>query len=432
MQRVRMRMDGPDLKTSEVSAPTRGWGCPGCGAERVEVFYEARDVPVHACVLLEDREAALDCPRGDLVLGFCHTCGFITNVLFDEREAPQGGPYEDQQSFSPRFRTFQTDLVRRLVEQYGVRGRDVVEIGCGKGDFLIELCSAGDNRGVGIDPLSPPEPPSGAGRRVRFIADHYGPQHAGIPCDVVCCRHTLEHLPHVGEFVRALRRTIGDRRDTLVFFEVPDVQRVLRERAFWDIYYEHCSYFSRGSLARLFSACGFEILEVSTDFEDQYLLLTARPKAAVDDEVEGGASSSGSGREHTMSSGRPLSQIEDVADLAEDVARFATDTRTKIERWRQRLQGARRRGHGVAIWGSGSKCLGFLSALGLGGEIDWIVDINPRRHGRFLPGLGLPIASPEALREAPPDLILVMNPVYEQEIRRQVADMGMTVEVESV
>src|SRR5690606_5558175 len=63
----------------------------------------------------------------------------------------------------------------------------------------------------------------------------------------------------------------------LVLFEVPDVGRILRERAFWDIYYEHCSYFTAGSLAGLFRRVGFEVLDVEHAFGGQYLLLLARP-----------------------------------------------------------------------------------------------------------------------------------------------------------
>ena len=59
-------------------------------------------------------------------------------------------------------------------------------------------------------------------------------------------------------------------------FFVPRIKG-LREAAFWDVYYEHCSYFSTGSLARLFRAAKFDLLELGRDYGDQYLLLAARP-----------------------------------------------------------------------------------------------------------------------------------------------------------
>jgi len=63
---------------------------------------------------------------------------------------------------------------------------------------------------------------------------------------------TLEHIADTADFIKMVRGSLQDSPSTDVFFQVPDVLRVLEEEAFWDIYYEHCSYFSIGSLARLF------------------------------------------------------------------------------------------------------------------------------------------------------------------------------------
>ena len=97
--------------------------------------------------------------------------------------------------------------------------------------------------------------------------------------DYVCCRHTLEHIHDVLDFMRLVRTAIGDRPDVPVFFELPDLERVLVERAFWDIYYEHCSYFTLGSLARLFRRTGFEVTELWKAYDGQYLMIEARPVA---------------------------------------------------------------------------------------------------------------------------------------------------------
>ena len=112
---------------------------------------------------------------------------------------------------------------------------------------------------------------------IEWIVDFYDERYTHLDADVVICRHTLEHIPDVADFMSTIRRSIGDRPDTVVLFELPDVQRVLDEVAFWDIYYEHCSYFSLGSLARLFRRTGFEVLELSLEYDDQYLLIAARP-----------------------------------------------------------------------------------------------------------------------------------------------------------
>ena len=111
--------------------------CPNCQTAGMDVFYEADDIPVHSCMMLEHREQALAFPTRDLALGFCTACGFVSNVLFDASVQQYAVGYEEQQSFSPRFRRFQSEMIAGLIERYDLRGKDIVEIGCGKGDFLV-------------------------------------------------------------------------------------------------------------------------------------------------------------------------------------------------------------------------------------------------------------------------------------------------------
>ncbi|MDZ7734316.1 MAG: class I SAM-dependent methyltransferase [Acidimicrobiia bacterium] len=156
--------------------------------------------------------------------------------------------------------------------------RTVLEIGCGKGEFLVMMVEAGIGKGIGIDPGVHPERIAPAlADRVDWIADFYSEEYAHLDADAVVCRHTLEHIPDVLGFMSMLRTAIGDRPGTAVLFELPDVLRVLEEVAFWDVYYEHCSYFTLGSLARLFRRAGFEVHDLDVDYDGQYLLLEASP-----------------------------------------------------------------------------------------------------------------------------------------------------------
>lgn len=387
--------------------------CPSCGSRNVAVFHEATKVPVQSCLLLTDQKSALAFPTRDLALGFCESCGFITNVLFDPRVMDYSTTYEEQQSFSPRFNSFARELALRLIERYQLREKDIVEIGCGKGDFLILLCGLGPNRGVGIDPSYVPgrsESPAASG--INFIQDFYSERYAHFPSDLVCCRHTLEHIYETGEFVRTVRRAIGDRTETVVFFEVPDVTRVLRELAFWDIYYEHCSYFSLDSLARLFRSADFEVLDLARAFDDQYLLLDARP-------TNGTPAS-------------PLAEENDLEELARDVRYFSDNCASKIQAWRRQVDRIRGKKLRAVIWGSSSKCVAFLSTLRIRDEIEFVVDINPYRQGKYLAGSGKKIISPEFLQEYRPDVVIVMNPIYCEEIRATLDRMGLRPELVAV
>ena len=387
--------------------------CKSCFSTELELFHEVNNVPVNSCLLFDNCKEAQEYPRGKLVLALCRQCGFIGNVAFDPTLARYTEGYEEQQSFSPRFNAFAHNLAAGLIERYGLRNKTMLEIGCGKGDFLLLLCSLGGNRGLGIDPTYIPGRHNGSlPEGVQFIRDLYSERYAQYTADLICCRHTLEHISNTGEFVAMLRRSIDGKNGTLVFFELPDVQRVLAECAFWDIYYEHCSYFSLGSLARLFRKCGFEIVRLAKEFDDQYLLLEARPS-------NGGP-------------GFPLNEEDTLEELFRAVALFQGSYRDVVSRWQKRIGEMRQAGRRVVIWGSGSKCVAFLNTVGLNGDIDCVVDINPYGQGKYLPGSGKRIDAPESLKNQPPDVVIAMNPIYLGEIRNDLNRLGLAPELLAV
>ena len=89
------------------------------------------------------------------------------------------------------------------------------------------------------------------------------------------------------------------------------------------------------------------------------------------------------------------------------------------------LADAKLAGPTVGLWGSGSKAVSFLTSLGVTSEVDHVVDINPHRQGHFMPGTGHSIVSPDRLPDLNPDLMILMNRVYRDEISRDLADRGL-------
>jgi hypothetical protein len=140
----------------------------------MSVFYDVGGVPANSVVLLTTREAALNYPKGDLSLAFCQSCGFIGNIAFDPNLLEYASGYEATQSFSPTFNAFAQRLATRLVHEYDLYGKEIIEIGCGQGEFLTMLCELGGNRGIGFDPAyvgSRAE--SEALERITFVKDFY-------------------------------------------------------------------------------------------------------------------------------------------------------------------------------------------------------------------------------------------------------------------
>ena len=226
--------------------------------------------------------------------------------------------YELTQAYSPTFNAFHDRLADQLIQHFDLHDKKILEIGCGQGEFLSLLCVKGDNQGIGFDPayLEDRHRPL-PGERVTFIKDDYSERYDQYQADFYCCKMTLEHIARPAEFVGMVRRAIGEQVNATVFFQVPDVKRILSETAFWDIFYEHCSYFSLESLTRLFRNCGFNILDIWRDYDDQYLMLAVAP-------------ANGAGEFKADQGG-------DLKKLAQDVHHFQQTVLKTIQLWRDQI-----------------------------------------------------------------------------------------------
>lgn len=378
--------------------------CPSCGASDLKLFYTVEDVPVHSVLLMNSRDQAISYPRGDIRLGFCSNCGFITNTAFDPTVHEYSARYEGTQSYSATFTAFNRTMAEGLIERYDLHGKEIIEIGCGQGEFLILLCELGRNHGIGFDPAYDNRLPAGFhSDRVEFIADFYSEKYTSYHADFVCCKMTLEHISDTAEFVRRVRRSINEQLDTTVFFQVPNAAYVLNDVAFWDIYYEHCSYFTADSLRYLFEQNGFIVLNTHTEYNNQYLTIEARPTSVI----------------------TPGAQVRGahVDQAWQQVTSFVEQCQRNLQQWQAQLAAYRQNGQRVVLWGGGSKAVAFLTTLHITDEVGYAVDINPNKHGTYLAGTGHEVVGPDFLVDYQPDVVIVMNPIYCPEISRQLLDL---------
>jgi len=376
----------------------------------MRVFFEAARVPILCNILCPTREAALAVPKGPVRLGLCGACGMVYNVAFDERLMHYDAAYENSLQYSPRFQQYINDLARGLIDRHQLRGKDVIELGCGQGDFLSLLCTLGPNRGLGFDPsFDPRKADTALPAGVKILSEYYSEAHVARPVDRLCARHVLEHIPEPLALLRSIRRTLGERLNTLVFFEVPNALYTLERLGIWDIIYEHCSYFTSHSLRRLFQRAGFRPVRSAEVFDGQFITIEANPALA------GATQGDESGRDP---------HAEELATL------FEQEYRAKTARWRERLDRVRREGQRAVVWGVGSKGVTFLNVMSAGHEtVPYCVDLNPRKHGQFVVGTGQRIVPPAFLREYRPDLVIVMNGIYESEIRQACSEFGVDCEL---
>ena len=391
-------MDIVEGKTRS-GAPTE---CPVCGGDAVESMFSIPDVPVYCNVLYEERDDALAAKRAEIALAACQDCGHVFNSEFDPGLVDYDVQYENSLHFSPRFQRYATRLADELVDKYDLHDKQVVEVACGKGEFLSLLRQRGARRTLGFDPSYPEDAPPGIDERVEVVPAYFDPAYALDDVGLLCCRHALEHVAKPRGFLDGLRRSLNG--DGAVYFEVPNADYMLAHGRAWDVIYEHCGYFTRSSLIEVFRRAGFDITETMPRFGEQFLSIEAR------------VSEAGSLGRHSDIGAKPaMGRAEDFSSLF----------REQKDRWQRALEGMKQRGERVVVWGAGSKGVTFINIAAPPGAIDCLVDLNPRKQGRYVAGTGDLIRAPSELRAAAPDVVIVMNKNYHAEVGEILGEMGI-------
>jgi hypothetical protein len=367
--------------------------CPVCGSGDFIALTRIERAPVFCNVQWPTAKQAVAAETAEIELAFCTACSHVCNRGFDPARMEYSGAYENSLHFSDTFSTFADDLADRLVREYGLKQRKILEIGCGKGEVLTALCSRGD---------------VSASADVEFFAEYFSAKHAGIEPDFLCCRHVLEHMADPVGFLTELRQSLGGRSGLPVYFEVPNGELTLTGDAVWDIIYEHPSYFSRHSLERTFAAAGYTVSRIGRAFSDRFLGVEATVAAAV----------------------APVPRA-DGWELISEARAFADRYQARIAGWEARLAEVATQGRAAVLWGAGSKGVSFLHAVA-GARLDVVpavVDINIHKQGKFMPGTGQEIVAPDDLAAIDPAVVIVMNSAYAGEIRAALGAAGMAPEV---
>lgn len=382
--------------------------CPVCGSASLSDFIKLPNLPIYCNLLWADKQEAKDCPKGDIELAFCDQCGAIVNVVFDPAKLGYSQDYENSLHYSSRFQTYIEELANRLIEQHDLHNKTIVEIGCGKGDFLALLCEKGNNSGIGFDSSYVDRDEHKAlGSRIQFIKDFYSEKYVEYQGDFVCCRQVLEHVQSPADLLDPLRKTLDTSKETVVFFEVPNALYTIRNMMVWDVIYEHCTYFTPPSLSYAFTQAGYTVGDTAEEFGGQFLSIEAQP----------------------ANSSKPAADKAGIAQLSKDIADFKTRFEAQTKQWEKHLSELFEQGKKVAIWGSGSKGVTFLNLLTQGSKVEYAVDINPRKQGKFIPGTGQQIVSPDHVAKHPADVVIVMNPLYKEEIKDMLAKMGLSPQI---
>ena len=318
------------------------------------------------------QEAARLADRGTLSIAACLTCDFVFNSSFDQSLMSYGAGYDSDQTYSPAYSSHVNALLDSLIQEKGVRDSRIIEVGCGKGDFLRSLVekAGSHNIGRGFDP-SYVGVVSDVDGRLTYVQDYFKEEDAHIDADVAIMRHVLEHIEDPVGLLSQVRRGSANAR---IYLETKDVGWALKNVVVWDFFYEYCSYFSARSIAKALEVVGFDEVTIDHVFHDQYLWIEA-PAVRATDAVRVGD-----------------------AELEKSVESYIQHESEVRARWMESIDALRKNGE-VALWGAGAKGGTFASLFDPAGDVlSCVIDLNPAKQGQFIAGSGHAILPPSELK----------------------------------
>jgi SAM-dependent methyltransferase len=384
--------------------------CEACAEATLVPFADLGDIPVLCGVHWADADAAAASPVGRMVLAYCPSCAYVRNVAFDPELMVYDTTMDTNLHHSPAFQAFSADLVKHLADRFRLGGKRVLDVGCGQGEFLRELCHTAGCTGTGYDAMyagAEGPDPSGA-----VFHSGYAPRGAGLPAfDMVTSRHWFEHINDPYEFLADLRRQAGD-RPVHGYLEVPDAGYDL-STAGWEVIYPHVSYFDAYPLVRIVERAGWRVEDTGTLFGGMFRFIEM--SANADGEPSGAY--------------RPMPGAADRDRQLAAVTTFLQRHEAERAAWRTRIGELVDRGARPVLWGAGSRGVQFLTFADADKRLAGVVDVNPRKWGRYLPMTAHRVESPETLTALKPEAVIITNPSYRTEIAAQLRDLGVEAEL---
>lgn len=310
----------------------------------------------------------------DLIIRQCSGCGTVQSVSTPvdyHRDVIRATAYSQEMS---EFRKMQfADLSVR----YGFDQKKIVEIGCGRGEYLALMRQMGWDV-LGIEHLgSSVDYAKKLGLRVeQAYLENAETRLNGAPFDAVVIFNFLEHIPDINGFLSAARANLT--QDGMGLIEVPNFDMIVRESLSTEFIADHLYYFSESTLRRTLEINGFDVVESRTIWHDYIISVIIKNRTEL-----------------------TFTGFEDHGK------RLRVDINTFLDK-----AGSGR----LAVWGAGHQALAAITRTGISNRIQYVIDSAPFKQNKFTPASHLPIYAPEILDNDPVDTILIMAAAYSDEI----------------
>jgi SAM-dependent methyltransferase len=388
--------------------------CHSCGGTLRDTFLDLGSQPLANAFLTEEQVANGDDPRYPLHARVCAECLL---VQVDEVVPPEEifSDYAYFSSYSDSWLEHAARYASAVTERLRLgAGSTVVEVGSNDGYLLKNFVAAGIGV-LGIEPaanVAEQALADGVPTEVAFFGRRVAEdlRTRGLSADLVVANNVLAHVPDLDDFIGGLATVLAP--EGAITIEVPHLLRLVEDIEFDTIYHEHFSYFSvlsaRDALARRGLRL-FDVEELST---------------------HGGSLRLWAGHDSNGSAVTPaverVLEAEHVAglDTLEGYRAFAPRVERLLAELRGFLSKAGAKGARVAAYGAAAKGNTLLNAAAVTtDEVAYVVDRNPHKQGRYLPGSHLPILAPDHVRYDRPDYLLLLPWNLREEITAQMADV---------
>jgi SAM-dependent methyltransferase len=387
-------------------------GCLFCSAPLCHTVVDLGMSPLCESYLTADQLNQME-PFYPLHVYVCDQC-FLVQV--QEYVSPEGifTEYAYFSSYSDSWLAHAKGYVDMITARLGLTAASrVAELGSNDG-YLLQYFVAKGIPVLGVEPARNVAAAANA-KGVPTVTKLFGRQTArelvaeGHQADLLCGANVLAQVPDVNDFVGGMKLLL--KPGGVATIEFPHLMRLIEENQFDTIYHEHFSYFSFMTAERIFAAHGltlFDVEELPT--HGGSLRIYAR---------------------HAEDSTKPVGDRVTQLRAREEAGgfnrldRYTSFTEQVHETKRRLLEfliGAKRKGKRIAGYGAPGKGNTLLNYCGIRTDfLDYTVDRNPYKHGKFLPGTHIPIHPPERIRATRPDYVLILPWNLRDEIMEQVS-----------
>lgn len=336
-----------------------------------------------------------------LRVAVCSHCWLVQTQDFTNREEFFSEDYAYFSSFSTGWLDHSRRYVEVMQSRFGLgEGSLVVEIAANDG-YLLQYVQAA---GIGALGVEPTHSTAVAAREkgIEIVEEFFGVELAerlvseGRRADLTAANNVLAHVPDINDFVAGFAKIL--KPQGVATFEFPHLLQMVTHGQFDTVYHEHYSYLSLTAVERIFAANGLTIFDVEQ-----------LPTHGGSLRVYAQRADTGTWpREQAVSALLVLETARGISDQS-----FYEGFQARVDRLKDDFVGflidAKRRGRRVAAYGAAAKGNTFLNFAGVRRDLlPWVVDRNPAKAGKFMPGSRIPIVDEERIRAERPELIVIL------------------------